>query len=190
MTCAYPPLLNCCAERTLTAKRQTGKIPRDRYRISRVPGQLRTSALGPNVKCRLGPDTSDAGGKLDIPRTSRIDVNDPTAEVGPASEANLFWFACVSQKGTDRWLEPAVIGPFHFRFDCLAAMGLLRSEWRTGEIPVAREQRKLAAIIAADVVGYSRLMGRDESGTLARLRRTAPNTSIPCWRNTEGVWSS
>jgi adenylate cyclase len=35
---------------------------------------------------------------------------------------------------------------------------------------VAREQRKLAAIIAADVVGYSRLMGRDESGTLARLR--------------------
>ena len=36
---------------------------------------------------------------------------------------------------------------------------------------MAREQRKLAAIIAADVVGYSRLMGRDESGTLARLRK-------------------
>jgi class 3 adenylate cyclase len=34
---------------------------------------------------------------------------------------------------------------------------------------VAREQRKLAAILAADVVGYSRLMGRDENGTLARL---------------------
>src|SRR5471030_1509882 len=33
-----------------------------------------------------------------------------------------------------------------------------------------REQRRLAAIVAADVVGYSRLMGRDESGTLARLR--------------------
>jgi hypothetical protein len=28
---------------------------------------------------------------------------------------------------------------------------------------VAREQRKLAAILAAEVVGYSRLMGRDES---------------------------
>ena len=39
-----------------------------------------------------------------------------------------------------------------------------------GESPVAREKRKLAAILAADVVGYSRLMGRDESGTLARLR--------------------
>jgi adenylate cyclase len=35
---------------------------------------------------------------------------------------------------------------------------------------VTREQRKLAAILAADVVGYSRLMGRDESGTLARVR--------------------
>ena len=31
---------------------------------------------------------------------------------------------------------------------------------------MAREQRKLAAIVAADVVDYSRLMGRDESGTL------------------------
>jgi hypothetical protein len=30
--------------------------------------------------------------------------------------------------------------------------------------------RKLAAIIAADVVGYSRLMGGDEAGTLAALK--------------------
>ena len=36
---------------------------------------------------------------------------------------------------------------------------------------MAREQRRLAAILAADVVGYSRLMGRDESGTLTRLRK-------------------
>ena len=35
---------------------------------------------------------------------------------------------------------------------------------------MAREQRRLAAIFAADVVGYSRLMGRDESSTVARLR--------------------
>ena len=35
---------------------------------------------------------------------------------------------------------------------------------------MAREQRRLAAILAADAVGYSHLMGRDESGTLARLR--------------------
>ena len=33
-----------------------------------------------------------------------------------------------------------------------------------------RVQRRLAAILAADVVGYSRLMERDETGTLAQLR--------------------
>jgi TolB-like protein/class 3 adenylate cyclase/tetratricopeptide (TPR) repeat protein len=33
-----------------------------------------------------------------------------------------------------------------------------------------RVERKLAAILAADVVGYSRLMGEDEAGTHARLR--------------------
>src|SRR3954470_22689051 len=32
------------------------------------------------------------------------------------------------------------------------------------------ENRKLAAIMAADVVGYSRLAGADEDRTLARLR--------------------
>ena len=36
----------------------------------------------------------------------------------------------------------------------------------TGE----RVQRRLAAILAADVAGYSRLMGLDEEGTLARLK--------------------
>src|ERR1700682_1594938 len=33
-----------------------------------------------------------------------------------------------------------------------------------------RVERKLAAILAADVAGYSRLMGADEEGTLARLK--------------------
>ena len=31
-------------------------------------------------------------------------------------------------------------------------------------------KRRLAAILAADVVGYSRLMGADEAGTLAALQ--------------------
>jgi adenylate cyclase len=31
-------------------------------------------------------------------------------------------------------------------------------------------ERKLSAIFAADIAGYSRLMGQDEVGTLARLR--------------------
>ena len=33
-----------------------------------------------------------------------------------------------------------------------------------------RVQRRLAAILAADVVGYSRMIERDEEGTRARLK--------------------
>ena len=35
---------------------------------------------------------------------------------------------------------------------------------------MTRDHRRLAAIVSADVVGYSRLMGRDDSGTLAGLK--------------------
>ena len=35
---------------------------------------------------------------------------------------------------------------------------------------MARDQRRLAAIVSADVVGYSLLMGRDDSATLAGLK--------------------
>jgi len=38
-------------------------------------------------------------------------------------------------------------------------------------VPVQPVERKLAAIFAADIAGYSRLMARDEVGTLARLKR-------------------
>src|ERR1700740_1021235 len=34
----------------------------------------------------------------------------------------------------------------------------------------ARVERRLAAILAADIAGYSRLMGSDEEGTLAALK--------------------
>ena len=37
-------------------------------------------------------------------------------------------------------------------------------------MPPERAERRLAAILAADVAGYSRLMGADEEGTLARLK--------------------
>ena len=46
---------------------------------------------------------------------------------------------------------------------------------------MSRDQRKLVAILATDVVGYSRLMGRDEGGTEVRVckhrrqRRADPN---------------
>jgi adenylate cyclase len=53
--------------------------------------------------------------------------------------------------------------------------------------PLATEhvERRLAAILAADVAGYSRLMGNDEEGTLARLkflRRTLIDPAIASHR--------
>jgi adenylate cyclase len=42
-----------------------------------------------------------------------------------------------------------------------------------------RVNRKLAAILAADVVGYSRLMGADEAGTLAALKDHRQNLFDP-----------
>jgi adenylate cyclase len=52
----------------------------------------------------------------------------------------------------------------------------------TGE----RVIRRLAAILAADVVGYSRLMGRDESGTVARLRRVREQHLSPILSRRDG----
>ena len=40
-------------------------------------------------------------------------------------------------------------------------------------------ERKLAAILAADVVGYSRLMGEDEAGTIAALKALRTDTIEP-----------
>lgn len=41
---------------------------------------------------------------------------------------------------------------------------------REGTLASDRVERRLAAVLAADVAGYSRLMGADEEGTLARLK--------------------
>ncbi|MEE8281664.1 MAG: adenylate/guanylate cyclase domain-containing protein, partial [Gammaproteobacteria bacterium] len=43
-----------------------------------------------------------------------------------------------------------------------------------------RVQRRLVAILAADVVGYSRLMGEDEEGTLATLTAHLTKLIQPC----------
>jgi TolB-like protein len=43
----------------------------------------------------------------------------------------------------------------------------------------ARTQRRLAAILAADVVGYSRLMGLDEAGTLAAIKAIRAEITDP-----------
>ncbi len=48
------------------------------------------------------------------------------------------------------------------------------------------EQRRLAAIVSADVAGYSRLMGRDESGTLAALKSLQQEVVDPAVANHSG----
>ena len=50
------------------------------------------------------------------------------------------------------------------------------------------EARRLAAIMAVDVVGYSRLMGEDEAGRPGRCASTARRLG-PSWR-AEAVASS
>lgn len=46
-------------------------------------------------------------------------------------------------------------------------------------VPREESERRLAAILVADVVGYSRLMQADEEGTLARLQEIATNIVDP-----------
>ena len=54
---------------------------------------------------------------------------------------------------------------------------------------MAREgiERRLAAILSADVVGYSRLMGEDEAGTLARLKAHRAEFVDPTEHLTKGA---
>jgi adenylate cyclase len=50
----------------------------------------------------------------------------------------------------------------------------------------ARAQRRLAAILAADVAGYSRLIGADEEGTLAPLKALRSALLDPSIRRHQG----
>src|ERR1700676_2297239 len=51
-----------------------------------------------------------------------------------------------------------------------AARGSLYSDGEEASVPLQTVERKLAAIFAADIAGYSRLMARDEVATLDRLK--------------------
>ena len=55
------------------------------------------------------------------------------------------------------------------------SIGVIRAQMIAGHLAMEQEQavgvgRRLAAIVAADVAGYSRLMGFDEVGTARALR--------------------
>lgn len=61
--------------------------------------------------------------------------------------------------------DNAIVWPCPAQERCLGPRGDYRS------VLDNTEERRLAAILAADVVGYSRLMGEDEAGTLAAVRQ-------------------
>src|SRR5260221_9068882 len=50
------------------------------------------------------------------------------------------------------------------------AVETVSDRFGVGTLASERVQRRLSAILAADVAGYSRLMGADEEGTLERLK--------------------
>ncbi len=55
-----------------------------------------------------------------------------------------------------------------------AAAGARRLGQGAAAVDAQRVERRLAAILAADMVGYSRLMEADEAGTLAQLKAGLP----------------
>ena len=56
--------------------------------------------------------------------------------------------------------------------------------------PVPRVERRLAAILAADVVGYSRLVEQDEAGTLAAIKALRRDRDRPAAGRAQGPRSS
>src|SRR6185312_11153606 len=67
--------------------------------------------------------------------------------------------------------------------------------WEGETVVEERVERKLSAILVADVVGYSRLVGADEEGTLAQLkecRRAVVNPKIDehrGWCSSRALWT-
>jgi len=53
-------------------------------------------------------------------------------------------------------------------------------------LPGERVERRLAAVLAADVAGYSRLMGRNEEGTLAELKSLRKTLTDPAFATFRG----
>src|SRR5690349_19107492 len=66
---------------------------------------------------------------------------------------------------------------------CGAARGVDFRRWTWHESAM---QRKLTAILSADVVGYSGMMETDEAGTLERLKRNRSSVFDPAVATHEG----
>src|SRR5207247_8375686 len=75
------------------------------------------------------------------------------------------------REGPRRRRGPALRRPRHAHAPRRArGVAALRGRGVNARMETQRIERRLSAVLAADVVGYSRLVGLDEEGTLARLR--------------------
>jgi class 3 adenylate cyclase/tetratricopeptide (TPR) repeat protein len=75
---------------------------------------------------------------------------------------------------------------FHFPA-CKATLELLQTHRsQLGEHRELALENKLSAILVMDVVGYSRMMGADEAGTLSRLKELRAQTIHPMIANFKG----
>ncbi len=82
------------------------------------------------------------------------------------------------------YLGPPLSGPIFLSIGSHDFGKLLQHRLR--EAVLERAQRRLAAILSADVVGYSRLIGKDETGTLRRLKELRRNVVNPSIREHHG----
>ena len=121
-------------------------IVRRLYRHDELPRSTGGSAqaMGEIVACQdtLPGDVACAS-SADLPRRRRMSASVPDSG---QFRAQLFIWASVALQ-----------------------TGQIYDRGHRGLVPMTQERRKLAAIAAFDVVGYSRLMERNESRTLAKL---------------------
>src|SRR5437762_3387979 len=76
----------------------------------------------------------------------------------------------------DRWRHQGVAGirtgkhKMRSTISITPNTGVMMAAWRSAPMAGEQIERRLAAILAADIAEYSRLIGRDEEGTLRALR--------------------
>jgi class 3 adenylate cyclase len=128
--------------------------------VALVPDPARASAVAPCVLCQR-------------PLRGRL-------KLGATSRANLLKICCEFSDSVANRIAPRTTGesllPIHFD-EANSRAGLSGQSpklwhWSRegGQMVTERVERRLAAILAVDVAGYSRLMGSDELGTLVALK--------------------
>ena len=111
----------------------------------------------------------DASGRSRLTRqpSSRTGENPPYGMIGGIEETSAS-FEARSAPRSYPTIAPSRRHPCRIAKSSPATINLGRNHTRLEHLMAeARAERRLAAILATDVVGYSRLMGGDEEGSLA-----------------------